>query len=252
MRYHLDTIPVWDAVKLDSECVLCELRAKAEAGQIDHYLGDSVMEPDTRIRVNEHGFCAKHHGMLYAQGNRLGHALMLSTHMAETEKKLDRQLAALRKQAEAYSASSLAEKLTGKAREATKGLAAGARELQAMAEDCVVCAGIREDMRRWLHTFFHLYHTDAEFRKRIAESKGVCLPDAALLIETAPEELPAKEVGPFVAVVTDILDKNLRRTEEDVNWLIRKYDYRFDNEPWKNAKDSVERACNKLCGKCVK
>ena len=27
MRYHLDTIPVWDAVKLDSECVLCELRS---------------------------------------------------------------------------------------------------------------------------------------------------------------------------------------------------------------------------------
>lgn len=26
MRYHIDTIPVWDAAKIDGECLLCALQ----------------------------------------------------------------------------------------------------------------------------------------------------------------------------------------------------------------------------------
>jgi hypothetical protein len=29
---------------------------------------------------------------------------------------------------------------------------------------------------------------------------------------------------------------------EDVKWFIKKFDYRYEEEPWKNSKDSVERA----------
>ena len=88
MRYHIDTIPVWDAMKLEGECPLCALRRKLELGEVERYLGASVMEPDTRIQVNEKGFCARHHAMLFAASNRLGHALMLHTHLKETEKRL--------------------------------------------------------------------------------------------------------------------------------------------------------------------
>ena len=84
MRYHIDTIPVWDAVKLDGECFLCALRRKIELNETDRYLGASVMEPDVRLQVNEKGFCKHHHTMLYAQSNRLGHALMLHTHLQTT------------------------------------------------------------------------------------------------------------------------------------------------------------------------
>lgn len=72
MRYHIDTIPVWDAMKLEGECPLCALRRKLELGEVERYLGASVMEPDTRIQVNEKGFCARHHAMLFAASNRLG------------------------------------------------------------------------------------------------------------------------------------------------------------------------------------
>ena len=33
MRYHIDTIPVWDAMKLEGECPLCALRRKLELGE---------------------------------------------------------------------------------------------------------------------------------------------------------------------------------------------------------------------------
>ena len=88
MKYHIDTIPVWDAVKLDTECLLCALRKKTEEQEIQRYLGASVMEPDIRIQVNNKGFCGYHHQMLFAQSNRLGHALMLHSHVIELRKKL--------------------------------------------------------------------------------------------------------------------------------------------------------------------
>jgi len=34
---------------------------------------------------------------------------------------------------------------------------------------------------------------------------------------------------------------------EDVSWFCKKFDYRYDNEPWGNSKDAVERARKFLC-----
>ena len=72
MKYHIDTIPVWDALKLEGECFLCALRRKTELGEAERYLGASVMEPDTRIQVNRKGFCPRHQEMLFGMSNRLG------------------------------------------------------------------------------------------------------------------------------------------------------------------------------------
>ena len=90
MRYHIDTIPVWDALKLDGECLLCSLERKTELGEAERYLGASVMEPDTRVQVNTKGFCRHHHAMLFSMSNRLGHALMLESHMMETRERTEK------------------------------------------------------------------------------------------------------------------------------------------------------------------
>ena len=34
----------------------------------------------------------------------------------------------------------------------------------------------------------------------------------------------------------------MKTLTDDVSWFCKKFDYRFDAEPWGNAKDSVERA----------
>ena len=34
----------------------------------------------------------------------------------------------------------------------------------------------------------------------------------------------------------------------DVSWFCKKFDYRYDGEPWYNAKDSTFRAINFLVG----
>ena len=74
MRYHIDTIPVWDAAKIDGECLLCALQRRVELQQIEYSLGASVMEPDVRIQVNKKGFCQHHQLMLFKGDNRLADA----------------------------------------------------------------------------------------------------------------------------------------------------------------------------------
>ena len=79
---------MWDALKQQGECPLCVLRRSIEAADVDRFLGGSVMEPDTRIRVNETGICARHHQQLFGMQNRLGHALLTDSHSKELLKKL--------------------------------------------------------------------------------------------------------------------------------------------------------------------
>lgn len=114
MRYHIDTIPVWDAAKIDGECLLCALQRRVELQQIEYSLGASVMEPDVRIQVNKKGFCQHHQRMLFKGDNRLGHALMLESHLTETRGKLNKAFNDIRKAASGNS--SFLDRLSGKRR----------------------------------------------------------------------------------------------------------------------------------------
>ena len=55
MQYHLETIPVWEAMECKPECPLCALERKTELEEIDRTLGAGVMEPDVRIHFNDRG-----------------------------------------------------------------------------------------------------------------------------------------------------------------------------------------------------
>jgi len=247
MRYHIDTIPVWDSLKLDGECLFCALHRKLELSEAERYLGASVMEPDTRIQVNERGFCRDHHAMLFGMSNRLGHALMLESHNARTRERLAKPLDRMAKAASAFSSAGLLKR----GGQTKKDLLDAANEIAAMASTCILCDSLQENMDRYLHTFFHLYHNDTDFRTRFNACKGVCLPHLAELARIAPDELPANEVGPFIGKLTDLTRTNMERMQEDISWFIKKFDYRFVNEPWKNSQDAVPRSVNKLRGWCV-
>lgn len=248
-RIHLDTIPLWDSIRLAGECPLCALRRKLELAEAERFLGAAVMEPEVRIQVNRRGFCGKHQLMLYERGNRLGHALMMQTHLQQL-----RQGTALKdaaKVGEAIGSLSLKDKLGGKGKKLKDTLREEGKKLQQQSEDCLLCSGVEENMRRYLHTFFHLVKNDSEFHKALEASKGFCLPDLGLLLEHAADELDGKTLADFTALLASLSEQNLQRIQEDVDWFIRKFDYRFDAEPWKNSRDAVERSVNKINGWCV-
>lgn len=88
MKVPLETTTVREMLSKGGECLLCDLEAKAEAQLIRYFLGNSVMQPQIRVKVNRSGFCAPHFQALYKEGNRLGLALITHTHLLETWKRI--------------------------------------------------------------------------------------------------------------------------------------------------------------------
>ena len=251
MRYHIDTIPVWDALKLDGECLLCALQRKTELGEAERYLGASVMEPDTRVQVNTKGFCPHHHTMLFQMSNRLGHALMLESHMIETRQRTEKLYGELEKSAVTLKGIGLAGRLGAKAKGADADVRKSIAELRKITNSCLMCETIEENMHRYLHTFLHLYQHDSDFRSRFSAGKGLCLPHTARLLEAAQGEFSPKELGELISVLTKLQRENMDRIQEEISWFIKKFDYRYEKESWGNSKDAVERTVNKLRGWCV-
>lgn len=242
MRYHIDTIPVWDALRAHTECPLCLLRRKTEHQLADRYLGASVMEPDTRIRVNAKGFCQDHHQMLYDLQNRLGHALMMLSHIQELRKKVEPAL-----QGATPSGAGMLQKMFGKP------AAAPAQDsaLTPYTQGCVLCDTLQDSMDAYAFTLLHLWKTDSTFQKEFAASKGLCLPDAAWVLHMAPQHLSGQALSSLDSTVKSLLRDNLKRLEEELDWFTRKFDYRNADKPWGESRDALERAAQKLRGWCV-
>ena len=58
-------------------------------------------------------------------------------------------------------------------------------------------------------------------------------------------------MGEFVRTLARLERENLDRIQEDISWFIKKFDYRYEKEDWKNSRDAVERTVNKVRGWCV-
>jgi hypothetical protein len=99
-----------------------------------------------------------------------------------------------------------------------------------------------------MDTFFYLYKNDEEFRRKIQESKGFCLPHFGDLCEAADAKLTDREKEQFYPMVFELMQKNMERVAEDVSWMVEKFDYRNKDADWKNSKDAIQRGMQKLKG----
>ena len=92
------------------------------------------------------------------------------------------------------------------------------------------------------------FRDDESFRKRIKESKGFCLSHFGDLCTGADRRLSGPELDEFYSMLLPLMERNLDRLQEDVNWLIEKFDYRNKDADWKDSKDAVQRGMQKLKG----
>lgn len=244
MRYHIDTIPVWDAVKSACECPICLLYKQIEDKSVAFFSGASVMEPDIRIQVNQKGFCMHHQQSLYAEKNKLGHALMMLSHAAETLDKIKKLESSSRRSSGSRSG------FLGRKSENGSDNSVSA-ELLRISGSCVICERINEVYQSYLYTFLHLFKTDASFPRALAEAKGLCIPHAATLLNMARSELNADQFSSLRSLLLGKIRGNLEQTLEDLDYFTRKFDYRNADQPWGNSKDANERMINLINSHCI-
>lgn len=233
MEEKLYTIPVNDAFGVECECPVCAMRKKLEDDAIEYTLGPSYMEDDIRMKTDKMGFCDKHIDDLYHQKNRLGLALILSTHFAKTGKDIEklskspiRSVPLFKKQTE--------NPLTA--------------YVDNLDKSCFICDRINHTFDRYCNTIFYLYRTERDFVSRYEQSKGFCTRHYGMLLKKAPSHLHGDTLDRFVRVTNEIYLENMRRVQGDLEWFIDKFDYRYANEPWKNSKDAIPRAITKTNG----
>lgn len=232
MKEQLYTIPVNDAFESDCECPLCRMKQELEKNAIEYTLGPSYMEDDNRAMTDEAGFCEKHIQDLYQEKNRLGLALILSTHMAKVTKDL-KSLST----SSTPSGKSLFKKQT-----AATGVGTYINQL---SHNCFICNRMGNTFDRYVDTVFHLYKKDSDFPAKLRNCNGFCTYHYGMLFDRAGSALSKETLEQFLTDIQEVYFTNMERMQEDIEWFINKFDYRYQNEPWKNAKDALPRAVMK-------
>ncbi len=233
MKEKLYTIPVIEAFESDCECPICIMRKKLETNAIEFTMGPSYMEDDVREATSRLGFCEKHLEQMYQNQNRLGLALILKTHMDKIVKDVEKL--------SATGIKGITPSLFKKKVEVPEVIS----YLNELEVNCFVCHKIEGTFKRYIATIFHLYHHEADFRNTLKASKGFCTSHYKTLYSTAPSHLKGDELIAFLNEINHLYLENMNRVRDDLEWFIDKFDYRYANEPWKNAKDALPRSMQK-------
>lgn len=246
MKYQIDTIPVLDAYKLNSECPLCIIVQNSEKSYIESFLGASVMEPDVRVEVNNKGFCINHFSMLYSAQNRLGLALITHTYLKEVLKNYSK------KSKDAMHANQINKTLIQSLfRKSSDAESEFIKFLDNQHKTCIICDRIENSLNRYAYTILHLWNTDSEFKSIFSKSKGFCLPHLSTILKIAHETLDNKKLTDWISDCLELETQVLNTLDEELYWFTQKFDYKNKDKPWGNSKDSLPRSIQKLIGRAL-
>ncbi len=215
------TIPVneaFDAAIADPTlgCPVCALYSKLDENEQERILGAAKMEPDVRQKSNREGFCANHFQRMMAKRSSLALALMMESHLTEVK---------------------------GFLKDGAFGTPGDkpAKNIAALETSCYLCHRIEDSLSRMIDTIILLWGSDDKFRKKYAEAPRFCLPHLRRLTEAGRSALNKKIYPDFYRTTAAITGRYLDKLREDVSWYCKKFDYRYADEPWGDAKDSIER-----------
>ena len=223
------TIPVNEAFEASAAdhakgCPFCALYRMLEENELDLILGASMMEPDIRIRTNREGFCRLHYDLMFTRKNRLGMALTLESHLAE---------------------------LADGIRDGGLGGGRGnkpVKRIGELEENCYVCNRIGRNFEEMVDTAVYIWQTDGEFAGKLRAQPYFCLPHYRKFLQYGQKRLGKKELPVFAAQCAKVVEDYMAELQKDVSWFCKKFDYRYEEEPWYNSKDAVERAFRFLRG----
>lgn len=241
MKEKLYTIPLHDAFGAGDECPFCFAERKIEQDMMDFVLGSgsSYMEGDVRAVTDREGFCRNHFKKMFDYGNTLGNAWIMKTHLVKQNQELHEVCEAF-----VPGKASFKSKFSKNSNEGNA-IVSWAKERE---ESCYICKQIKSTYERYLDTFFVVYEKEEEFRQTVNHSKGFCIPHFGDLCNLADKRLKDSNKEDFYKMVCGLMEENCKRLEEEVSWLVEKFDYRNHDADWKNSKDALQRGMQKCKG----
>ena len=215
------TIPINEAFEKMSECPLCEIEKRLEKEAVEYALGPAMMEPDHRELSNQKGYCNKHYSMLFRAENKLPLALVLDTHLEHLRAQVSKMKAGDKKS------------IFKKTEDTTP--------LADAVSSCMVCEKVEATMSRYVKNLIDMWTSDSEFREKLENSKGFCVPHFELLYKSTNN-------ADFKKALAEKEEKELLRIQEDIHKFTLKFDYRNRDMEWGSAKDAPIRTTEKIGG----
>ena len=129
--------------------------------------------------------------------------------------------------------------------------APGAKAKQRIGElegSCYICGRIEFHFHHMIDTIVYLWDKDESFREKLAAQPMLCLPHYRRLLEQGEKRLSKKRNAEFARALSGVVTPYMEKMKEDISWFCKKFDYRYDEEPWYDSKDAVERAIRFLRG----
>ena len=120
--------------------------------------------------------------------------------------------------------------------------------MKKLHDSCYICERIEEKFSKMMLCSVLLWETTKEFHQMCSEQPYFCIEHAAMFIDLARLKLEKKMFAQFAEDISNVQDTYIKSLSDDVSWFCKKFDYRYQDEPWGNAKDSVERAIKFLSG----
>ena len=210
---------MYEALENPGNCPFCALQHKLEENAVQSLMGPSVayMEDSVRLAINKSGFCAAHFKKLHGAKNRLGLALMLHTHIME----INREMGRLKPKA-------LPE------------------FLEKISKSCYLCDLLQGSFPRYVDTFLSLFVGDEGLRNKLRDAGGFCLPHFEEAVRAGTKKLFGQNLRLFYEIMLEQQKGCMDELEADLDWFVKKFDYRYREEPWKDSKDAIERAIYRI------
>lgn len=239
MKEKLYTIELHDALTSGDECPFCWLERKLEQEALEFVLGSSYMESDTRDQTDRAGFCRRHTKAMFDYGNNLGNAWIFKTRLAWLRQ-------GLKKEMDGFASGQKGMFGSLKKKDGQESSLRG--WIRREESHCYICGRVDETYQRVLDTFVYQVKGEKEFLDLVRASQGFCIHHFGDLAEVCDRKLGKKEKDQVFPLLFEQMERELSRVQEDIDWLIEKYDYRNRDKDWKNSQDAVQRVMQKITG----
>lgn len=240
MKQKIYDIPIWDAYELENcECPLCAIEKRTEDEFINTIFTEMIM--DVRLNpqlVKDYRFCRDHFEKLYRYPDKFGLAI-LADRILYLEKEA---LKKFKKSRTGIIKKSFLDHFSGK--NDNKSANPTEDELP-----CLLCTKIDKDMERFIDTLIKLWIKETKFRELYAKSRGFCIKHLKDVVHASDSSIGNVDTRQeFINTTFKLQEGNIDRLQEELQWFITKFDYRFAKEPWKTSKDSLIRTILKITG----